>query len=146
MNKSKTSSVNINLGISTILLIFFVLSMVSFAVLSLSSAVSDKKLTDKAVNKTLNYYDVNNLMQDKLLEYDDICYNAYINSSDKASYLSMLNEEETFVIEANDTQDLVVTVVPNYPTSNDDCLFTITSWKLVQTREPDIDYSIPVYH
>lgn len=146
MNKSKTSSVNINLGISTILLIFFVLSMVSFAVLSLSSAVSDKKLTDKAVNKTLNYYDVNNLMQDKLLEYDDICYNAYINSSDKASYLSMLNEEETFVIEANDTQDLVVTVVPNYPTSNDDYLFTITSWKLVQTREPDIDYSIPVYH
>lgn len=144
MNKKK-NSVNVNLGTSSILLIFFVLSLMSFSVLSLSSALSDKKLTDKTADKTTNYYDACNEMQLILKDYDDKCFEAYKASSDESAYLSSLNENETFTLEANETQDLVVTVKPTYPKGKDDSLFAIISWKLVEAREPAIDYSIPVF-
>ncbi len=144
MNKKK-NSVNVNLGTSSILLIFFVLSLVSFSVLSLSSALSDKKLTDKTVSKTENYYEACNKMQELLESYDKSCLEAYKVSSDETTYLSSLSESKIFTLEANETQDLVVTVKPTYPQKEDDKLFAITSWKLVEAREPDIDYSIPVF-
>lgn len=144
MNRKK-NSVNVNLGTSSILLIFFVLSLVSFSVLSLSSALSDKKLTDQTADKTANYYDACNEMQLLLKDYDDKCFEAYKASSGESDYLSVLEANETFSLEANETQDLVVTVTPTYPKENDDPLFVITSWRLVEAREPAIDYSIPVF-
>lgn len=144
MNK-KRNSVNVNLGTSSILLIFFVLSLVSFSVLSLSSALSDKRLTDKTFEKSDNYYEACNQIQKLLKDYDDTCFEAYSSSSDEASYLSKLDESTAFTLEANETQDLVVTVVPTFPKEKDDHLYTITSWKLVEAREPAIDYSIPVF-
>ena len=75
---AKTNRVNLNLGTSSLLLIFVVLSLVSFAVLSLSSALSDKKLTDKAVDK----------------EYMDI----YSSSSDEATYIEKCKSLDSTIL------------------------------------------------
>lgn len=144
MSKKK-NSVNVNLGTSSILLIFFVLSLVSFAVLSLSSALSDKKLTDRTIEKNLEYYEACNLVQPQLEEYDQKCISAYNASSSEQAYISTLGETSVISVQVNETQDLEVIVKPQYPHSSDDCFYSIVSWKLVEAREPAIDFSIPVF-
>lgn len=144
MSKSRHNNVNINLGISTILLIFFVLSMVSFSVLSLSSAVSDKRLTEKTVQKNLNYYSACNLMQDKLKSIDDLYYEAFSSCSSESSYYDSLDAETTLSVPSGDSQELVVIIEPNYPDSEGDSFYIIKSWKLVTIADPVIDFSINV--
>lgn len=142
---NKGHHVNLNLGTSSLLLIFVVLSLVSFAVLSLSSALSDKKLTDKTVDKNVSYYNACNLAQEELAELDNKLTDIYSSSSDEASYLSACEELDTdILIPVTEYQGLEVKVTPNYPASDDDVFYNITSWKLVYTSEPQIDFSIHV--
>ena len=137
-------SININLGISSILLIFFVLSMVSFAVLSLSSALSDKKLTEKTVLKNTTYYDACNRMQYMLADLDKEYMDYYADSSSEQEYINACTASTTLTVDVSEYQQLVVTVTPTYPVNDDDHLYEIESWKLVYNHEPDIDFSIPV--
>ena len=142
---NKSHHVNLNLGTSSLLLIFVVLSLVSFAVLSLSSALSDKKLTDKTIDKNVSYYNACNLAQEELAELDNKLTDIYSSSSDEASYLSACEELDTdILIPVTEYQGLEVKVTPNYPASDDDVFYNITSWKLVYTSEPQIDFSIHV--
>ena len=46
----------VNIGSSTMLLIFVIISLVSFSVLSLSSAITDKKFTENIRQKNITYY------------------------------------------------------------------------------------------
>ena len=140
----KHTGININLGISSILLIFFVLSMVSFAVLSLSSALTDKKLTDKTVTKNQEYYDACNAMQYELKKLDDTYRDIYASSSSKDTYLESCSDNTTLLVKANDNQILKVVVEPNYPANEGDNFYKILSWKLIYSEQPDIDFSVPV--
>ena len=66
----KHASPGMNIGTSSILLVFVILCLVSFATLSLSSALADRNLSDKATEKTLSYYKAQNLAQMKIAETD----------------------------------------------------------------------------
>jgi len=144
MNRRRHNNVNINLGISTILLIFFVLSMVSFAVLSVSSAVSDKKLTTIAVDKNLNYYEACNQMQLKLKAMDDSYFDVYSSSDSKEAYFNALDPETILTVPSGDSQQLEVIITPNYPSLDTESFYKIKSWKLIPTADPVIDFSINV--
>jgi hypothetical protein len=141
----KTNHVNLNLGTSSLLLIFVVLSLVSFAVLSLSSALSDKKLTDKTVEKNVSYYEACNEAYEKLADLDKKLIDIYKTSSDEASYLKACEELDLeMIIPVTEYQGLEVKVTPNYPTSDNDVFYSITVWKLIHTSEPKLDFSINV--
>ena len=142
---AKTNRVNLNLGTSSLLLIFVVLSLVSFAVLSLSSALSDKKLTDKTVNRNIAYYEACNLAQEKIAQLDNSFVEAYRSSSDADSYYKACETIDTdILIPVSDYQGLHVVVEPNYPVNDEDRFCNIVSWKLIYTSEPKIDFSINV--
>ena len=141
----KTNHVNLNLGTSSLLLIFVVLSLVSFAVLSLSSALSDKKLTDKTVEKNVSYYEACNEAYEKLADLDKKLIDIYKTSTDEASYLKACEDLDLeMIIPVTEYQGLEVKVTPNYPTSDNDVFYSITSWKLIHTSEPKLDFSINV--
>ena len=141
----KTNHVNLNLGTSSLLLIFVVLSLVSFAVLSLSSALSDKKLTDKTVEKNVSYYEACNEAYEKLADLDKKLIDIYKTSTDEASYLKACEGLDLeMIIPVTEYQGLEVKVTPNYPTSDNDVFYSITSWKLIHTSEPKLDFSIKV--
>lgn len=144
MNRRKHNNVNINLGISTILLIFFVLSIVSFAVLSLSSAVSDRHLTTKAIEKNINYYDACNKMQYKLQEIDNAYFEAYSKSSSEEDYYKELDSETVLTVPSGNNQQLEVIISPNFPHVNGDSFYIIKSWRLITLADPVIDFSINV--
>ena len=142
---AKTNHVNLNLGTSSLLLIFVVLSLVSFAVLSLSSALSDKKLTDKTVDKNVSYYSACNEAYEKLADLDKKLIDIYKASADEASYLKACEDLDLeMTIPVTEYQGLEVKVIPNYPKSNEDTFYSISSWKLIHTSEPKIDFSINV--
>ncbi len=141
----KTNHVNLNLGTSSLLLIFVVLSLVSFAVLSLSSALSDKKLTDKTVEKNVSYYEACNEAYEKLADLDKKLIDIYKTSTDEASYLKACEDLDLeMIIPVTEYQGLEVKVTPNYPTSDNDVFYSITAWKLIHTSEPKLDFSINV--
>ena len=62
MQKSKKYN-TINGGLSLILLTFIVLSLVSFAALSIASARADARLSEKYMEQTQNYYAAHNQAQ-----------------------------------------------------------------------------------
>ena len=141
----KTNHVNLNLGTSSLLLIFVVLSLVSFAVLSLSSALSDKKLTDKTVEKNVSYYEACNEAYEKLADLDKKLIDIYKSSTDEASYLKACEDLDLeMIIPVTEYQGLEIKVTPNYPTSDNDVFYSITAWKLIHTSEPKLDFSINV--
>ena len=142
---AKTNRVNLNLGTSSLLLIFVVLSLVSFAVLSLSSALSDKKLTDKAVDKNVAYYEACNKAQEMLSIIDKEYMDIYDSSSDEATYIEKCKSlDSTILIPVTEYQGLEVTVEPSYPVSDTDGFFKINSWKLVYISQPEIDFHVDV--
>lgn len=142
---AKTNRVNLNLGTSSLLLIFVVLSLVSFAALSLSSALSDKKLSDKTVEKNTAYYDACNKAQEQLSVIDSLLCDIYLSTDDADSYYEKCESLDlSILIPTYDYQGLEVIVKPNYPVEPDDPFYYITSWKLVYTSEPEIDFSVDV--
>ena len=58
----------IHVGVSSLLLIFLVLALVSFAVLSLAGASSDLKLSRRYAERTLGYYNACMQAQDFIAE------------------------------------------------------------------------------
>lgn len=140
----KNTGININLGISSILLIFFVLSMVSFAVLSLSSSLSDKKLTDKTVAKNIAYYDACNKMQFELAALDERYLTNYQSVSSEQEYVDACSGDTLLTVSASDSQLLEVIVEPTYPGDDTDHLYKIISWRLINAEEPKIDFTIPI--
>ena len=121
------------------------LSLVSFAVLSLSSALNGYKLTSKTIAKNLTYYDACNEMQDLLEDLDKEYMEIYVYSSSVDAYMTSCSEHTQLSVPVNDTQALIVDVEPVYPRNETDHLYRITSWKLTQVVEPHRDFTIPVF-
>ena len=70
---------SINIGLPSILLIFVILCLISFGILSLVSANSDLKLSKKVLARTTNYYATCNKAEEML---------AYVHQQLLEAYLS----------------------------------------------------------
>ena len=77
MEKSRKPILGV--GTSSILLIFVLLCMITFAVLSLVSARSDYRLSQKNAEHTRDYYEAENKANDILLTIDQ-CLRSSIRS------------------------------------------------------------------
>ena len=76
----------VNIGSSTMLLIFVTISLVSFSVLSLSSAITDKKFTENIRQKNITYYNACNLAEEQLGELDVRLAGGYASSDSMNAY------------------------------------------------------------
>ena len=59
-NSSKKKQFGMNIGSASILLVFVILCLVSFAVLSIVSANADSRLSTRVLERTTAYYDACN--------------------------------------------------------------------------------------
>lgn len=83
----KKFSVTLSVGGSLILVVFIILAITTFAVLALSSAVSDRDLSRKTLEYTKLYYEAENKAEEKLGKiHEAICLGA--RSPDMESYLN----------------------------------------------------------
>lgn len=150
----------INIGFSSIIVVFIMICLVTFATLSVLTAHSDYRLSQKLADKTTAYYEADATARDAMAAIDMALYQIYCSAATADDYyncirtLEFLNELPQEVlglaIEADDTCLLIVYQVPvsevqtlhvslkvNYPQTGSECFTTINRWQTVTTNEPD---------
>lgn len=135
----RKQGMSVSIGSSTMLLIFVVISLVSFSVLSLSSAITDKKFTENIKLKNLSYYNACNQAEELLAEIDIELAKAYATTDSKAAYIELVSESTVITIPVSEYQELQVIVNHLYPENEGDTYYEIESYTLVNVNTPQID-------
>ena len=145
--KKKTYPVA-NIGSVSLLMVFIILCLVTFATLSLSSAAGDYKYSKDTAGHNTEYYNACNEAERKLKEIDGILGNAYRNRSgdyyaDAAVLLNTvegitldLSSDEpilTFEEKINEDKALKIVLTLNKSDNLSGGFYRITSWQEVST-------------
>lgn len=142
---SKKDNFPLNIGMSSILLIFVVLCLISFSILSIASANADKKLSQKILNRSIAYYNACNQAEETLKNIDSELAKAYTDSTDEESYLTFVSSyENTYEFPISDLQSLQVRLNYIYPTTAYQSCYEIASWKVVTSQELEYDEQLHV--
>ncbi|MBI4856913.1 MAG: hypothetical protein HY818_09245 [Acetobacterium woodii] len=156
MNKKGQNILNI--GTSSLLVIFIVLCLVTFATLSVVSAHADYKLSQTLDDRTKNYYLASNQAENTLNTIDNRLLFIYHNSSSELDYFNKCQAQlkqtgdefnynpvnrsisYTQVISSN----LVLTVSLDviYPNSENNRFYKLTSWQESNTASWQPDNSL----
>ena len=127
-NASKKKQFGMNIGSASILLVFVILCLVSFAVLSIVSANADSKLSNRVLERTTAYYDACN-QADKTLQ------RIYASSDSEDAYFASVGHGKSYVIPISDLQSLQVTIEILYPQTDEDTFYRITAWQVLNVDE-----------
>ncbi len=136
---------NLNVGTSSILFIFVILCLVSFAVLSLVSALSDYRLSKDVADNATEYYTACNLAQEQLAEVDEHLSSLYDSGISRVGYFEKTGQTRSFAYPISDYQSLNVEIKILYPEKAGDPFYKITSWMIVTTGSIEYDDSLPVF-
>lgn len=125
----------INVGSASILLIFTVLSLVSFATLTLVNSKADYNLSQNLAERQSAYYNA--------------CHsaNAYIAAISSGYEVSEENGIIKKSIPITDNQSLDIALMSNIENNsvNSANKYTITQWQIVNHADSDYDYTLPVF-
>lgn len=135
----KKQGMSVSIGSSTMLLIFVVISLVSFSVLSLSSAVTDRKFTDNIKNKNLAYYNACNTAEEEMSMIDAALARAYASCESEEAYFDEVLHESLIQVPVSEHQELQVVLKHLYPSKEGDAYYEIESYCLVNVNSPEID-------
>jgi len=133
--KNKKHSFGINIGSASILLIFVLLCLISFATLSIVSANADSKLTNKVLERTTAYYDACNKAEASLAEIDKTLIRVYLESDNADAYFASVGHSKSFNITVSEMQTLVVQIEILYPENDEDTFYRIKKWQVVTEEE-----------
>lgn len=148
-NKKETRGFS-NFGFSTILLSFVMICVITFSALSLVTAHSDYKLSQKVADKNQLYFEAESNAYERLISIDTLLMECYTEAETKedyyakaASFLKTFGELQTtsdaymlsFQEPIAENQHLSVVLQINYPTEDTDTFFKTLEWKSVYTKE-----------
>ena len=145
-------------GITSIVLIFVLLCLLTFAVLSVVSARADYKLSEKNTTRTTEYYEAEHTANDILLKISTVLSthagsSAYLDDvrtdldgTDGISFSSA--SQLLYYVTINENQRLFVSLLltnASSDTSSDTAgLYQIKAWKVENTHEWNNDTPVPV--
>ena len=136
---------HVNVGSSSILLIFVILCLISFATLSIVSANADAKLSRRVVERTTAYYEACNQAQADITSLDDTLAAIYADSFDEEEYFMAVGHKKTCTFTISDLQTLSVTLDILYPRQEGDPFSRITSWQvLTDSSDMEEDEGAPL--
>lgn len=139
-----------NFGFSTILLAFVMICIVTISALSLLTANSDYKLSQKVAEKNTAYYEAEKEAYTILANVDSLLAHAHSNSRGANSYFKEVEtslqtleygtyERATgsfsYEIAISENQMLQITLFIHYPTDNDESFYEIGTWKSIYNVE-----------
>lgn len=143
MKKKKEFSLNI--GISSILFIFVVLCLVSFSILSLSSALSDHRLTERVKENTEAYYEACNEAEALLCTFDSTLSDLYSTGVSRTGYYEKVGKKKTFSVPVTDIQTLTVEINILFPEQSGQPFYEISRWQVETTGEIEYDDSLNLF-
>lgn len=150
---------SIGTGVPSILMIFVVLCLTTFGVLSFSSSRADLNLTKKNAIQVEAYYTADGVAQEILMEIDGLIYKAQSADGDETIYeetvLSLLSTVETVLImkdkgdntlevsykvPLNEQQDLevIITILP-YNSLN---RYEINSYRIIKIDNGEVSIDL----
>lgn len=150
-------STGINVGGSSILVIFVLLCLTTFATLSMVSANADYKLTQKTADASLLFYEADAAAEEILSEIDGMLTESRGNESTANDYFRdvmsriELREDITvartadatltlgYQVEMSEQQALSVEIAVMHPLPKEGPLYQIKSWKVVNTAPLDME-------
>ena len=124
--EKNTISLPSNIGISFMLIVFLILCMVIYAVLSFSNAAKDYQYSEEKAAKTTAYYDASNRAEEKMVEI--LAQNP---TESKIEYS----------VPVNDNEELLITLSRN---QGENSSYIVTSKVLQSTKEWNGDQTLPV--
>jgi hypothetical protein len=125
------------------MLIFVVLCLVSFGVLSLVSANADRNLSQKVLDRQLEYYEASNEAQDMLASVDASLHAAYKSAGSRDEYTSLISDIPTvYTYDVGDIQTLRIVLSYLYPNTADEPLYQIMEWRVLTDDDLDYDTSL----
>lgn len=155
--KRRLSKPFFNIGIISLVLIFVMLCLLTFAVLSLVSAKADLGLSRKSAGHTTDYYEGTNRANDILFRII-CCMDDQRNTSDPGHYFQNIREEleETdgiifsddthlsFSVPVDSEQLLSVSLTLSYTPYEDGRFYRIDTWQTISTHQWQPDTHLPV--
>ena len=141
----KKRELPLNVGTSSVLFIFVILCLVSFAILSLSSSLSDYKLSSRVAENSEAYYNACNTAEEQLASFDKTLKELYDTGISRSGYYESVGKKKTFAVPVNDIQTLEVEIRILYPEKAGESFYDITSWKMDTTGELDYEDTLPVF-
>lgn len=144
MSRSKRIT-TVNGGVSLILLLFILLSLVCFATLSIASARADEKLSEKYRQQNDDYYLARNEAQAYLEETDEELSRIYASSASEAEYFAGAGgSTRTERFSAGENFDLILTLTILYPASEEGPFYSLTGEKTESTVTYEYDDTLSV--
>ena len=157
MNKKRKFFVNI--GFSSILMIFIMICLVTFSTLSLLTSNSDYRLSQKMADKTTAYYEADATARNTASMIDQYLASLYENSTDAVSYYNGINAELikgelpdkvysflvtydndipviSYQVMGSSVQTLYVSLEVHYPQNGEESFYKITRWQTKTSSEP----------
>ena len=134
-NSSKKKQFGMNIGSASILLVFVILCLVSFSVLSIVSANADSKLSSRVLERTTAYYNACNQAEQSLAGMDKTLQRIYASSESEEAYFTSVGHGKSYVIPISDLQSLQVTIEILYPVFQEDTFYRITAWQVLNTED-----------
>ena len=153
--KKKTFMVPGGFGLTTIILCFTMVCIITFSALALIIANSVYNFSKKYETKSNNYYIAEEEAYNLISKFDNSLQEAYNHSANSLEYYNSVNmimsQRKTgtyeikdekhlyhFSKEITDNQNLYITICILYPTKANSPFIEITEWKSV-TDEPDLE-------
>lgn len=147
-------------GLSTLLLVFVMLCLIVFSVLSLSTARADLEMSQKVADRTKAYYQAQGRASERLKAIDAVLARQYNETDKKASYLqgaqTALQQDLTvtemengqgllcvYTEPINETQQLRVELQITEP-EKEESYVQILSWEAEQIEDWNGDTGLPV--
>jgi hypothetical protein len=143
--KRKRSEFSLNVGTSSILLIFVMLCLVSFAILSLSSGLSDLSLSKRVISNTESYYNACAQAEEQLEDIELTLQSLYDTGISRAGYFDKVGKKMSFSIPVSDIQVLSVSIDINYPDEAKNTFYDITEFRIETVGNLEYDESLHVF-
>lgn len=139
-----------NVGTSSILVVFVLLCLATFAVLSLVSANGDYKLSTQLRDRTTAYYQACSQAELRLADIDSTLEQCFEESASEADYFllasSRLDIESdrtmSWTENISDNQQLKIELAVTYPSDIHPCYYDIHCWIVEQTDYTETDNTL----
>lgn len=132
----------VNVGSCSLLLIFVILCLISFATLSIVSSNADTKLSNRVAERTTAYYEACNQAERSIADLDSFLSEAYSSYSSADDYYAAVGYNKSYTISISDLQSLSVSVDILYPEEEGMPFYRITSWQVINSEALEYDNDV----
>lgn len=148
----KGKKLTMNIGIISFIIVFIILCLVTFSVLSLVSAQSNLNMTNRSIEHNQEYYQLSSQAEEKLKDIDDCLYQLYQQSS-KENYFQQLDSLKTNIPDLHisehfidftilgENQKLYIQLEVLYPGNQ---LYQMKSWEIQSIEEWNPDEKLEI--